>query len=193
MMETGTHLTATSLRRRTLVGASLFLLSCLGGCVTVDGTLKADGSGRLEMTYQLEPKTTEEAEKKRFSSAHVKVESLVLLDDKTGKAVVTFDDVTKLSTAEQFKAVEITRTHEGADERLSIKITNPKPVITKADGRPGPKFTITLPGTVREANHSAKVEESRVIWTFTLAEWVKPPVTELSVRYSPTAKARDTK
>src|SRR5579884_4033825 len=85
------------------------LLLCLlvAGCVTVDATLKADGSGTITYTYNREKNTTVAAEKARFASPHLTIESLTL-GEKTVTLKAKFDDVTKLDTAEGFKLATIT-------------------------------------------------------------------------------------
>ena len=61
------------LARQMLLVASLVALSA---CVTVEGTLKADGSGTLQITYPVIPTTTERLERRRLSSPHVTLDSL---------------------------------------------------------------------------------------------------------------------
>ena len=172
--------------RSAVLEASLLasILVCLAGCVTVDATLKADGSGKLQMTYPLSPTGTENLEKRRFTSPHVTVESLKFQADRTAVVSVTFDDATQLSSAEGFSNVTVTRGREGDDEHLTLKLTNAKPVALDDDGRPGPKITLTLPGKVHEANRDAKIEEDRVTWSFSFAAWAKQASIDLTVRYA---------
>jgi hypothetical protein len=169
-----------SVRRASLLAS---MVTCLAGCV-VDATLKADGSGKLEMTYPLQATSTEALEKRRFTSDHVKVESLKINTDQTAVLNATFDDATKLSTAEGFKTVSVTRTREGSEERLTVKITNPVHAVVKDEGKPGMKISLALPGKVLETNHNGTIAEDRVTWSFTLAEWVKDEVVEMTVRYA---------
>ena len=144
----------------------------LAGCVTVDAVLSPDGSATVDMTYQLPPDVQEAQEKARHTSAHVAVESLKFSADRetvTLKAKV--DDVTKLSTAEGFKDVTVTRSREGADERLTI--------------------TITFPGAVKDANRGGTVRNNKVTWSFTLPEFVKEKSVELTARYAAPAEQKD--
>src|SRR5438093_947483 len=100
------------------------LLACLAGCFTVDGTLKADGSGTLEMTYQVPRNATEAGERRRFASPHVTLDSLTIKDG-TAVAKLHVDEVSGLQTAEMFQNVTISRAHEDNDQRLTITIKNP--------------------------------------------------------------------
>ena len=159
------------------------LLACLAGCFTVDGTLKPDGSGTLELTYQVPANATEAGERQRFVSPHVTLDSLTI---KGGSAVAKLhvDDVSRLQTAEMFHTVTVSRAHQDDDMRLTITIKNPNPREIKDEGKPGPKIIIRLPGKVREANHQAQVADDRVTWSFSLAEYMKSPSVDLTVRYA---------
>lgn len=163
---------------------------CLAGCV-VDATLKADGSGKLELAYPIQPNTTEALEKRRFTSDHVTVESLKFNADQSAVVKVSFDDATKLSTVEGLKTVNVARTREGAEEHLTVKVTNLAHGVVKDEGKPGVKITLTLPGKVLEANRNATIAEDRVTWDFSFAEWVRDPVVEMTARYAapPSGKA----
>src|SRR5437867_7937468 len=176
------------------LSARVLLLACvaLAGCVTVDAVLSPDGSATVDMTYQLPPDVQEAQEKARHTSAHVAVESLKFSADRetvTLKAKV--DDVTKLSTAEGFKDVTVTRSREGADERLTITITNRRTIVMKGEGQPGPTLTITFPGAVKDANRGGTVRNNKVTWSFTLPEFVKEKSVELTARYAAPAEQKD--
>jgi len=171
---------------------AIVLLTLLAGCVTVDAVLKADGSGTLEMVYRTPPNTTEAMEKRRFSSGHVKVESLTLKPDGMSTLKVSVDDATKLSTAPGLRDVEATRAKDGDGEKLTVKLNNPNSIDIKDDTKPGPTFTITFPGKVLEANHNAKVSGERVTWTFGLREYLKARSTELVARYVVPAAGAET-
>lgn len=163
----------------------------LVGCLTLDSTLAPDGSGTLDMTYRTRPYANAAAEKRLYSSEHVIVDSLSFTDASTAVLKAHFDDVTKLSTAEGFNDVTITRTRDGDDERLAIHIVNPEPIPIPDKGQPGPKITLHLPGPVREANNDAKVAGDTVTWSFTLTQWAQAKTTDLTVRYgSPAPKAK---
>jgi len=164
------------------------LVACVLGCLTVDATLKADGSGSFEMTYKTPPNTTVDLEKRRFASEHVTVDSLTLTTSTSANLKVHFDDVTKLSSAEALKNVTVTRVRDGDDWRLTITIVNPLPAVVP-DDQPGPKITLHLPGTVREANRDAKVAGDAVTWSFRFAEWIKEKSISLTVRHAATGDA----
>jgi hypothetical protein len=162
---------------------ALAVMLC-AGCVTVDGTLKADGSGTLEVTYRIPPNTTEAAERARFTSPHVTVKSITMQPDRA-TVKVAFDDVTKLATAEGFKALDVTRTRTGDEEALRVIVTNRTPVPQVRDeGRAGPHITLQLPGKVIEANRQAEVSGERVVWRISFADYVRNPTTDLVVRYA---------
>ena len=166
------------------VGLLAAVVVCLAGC-DIDGTLKADGSGKVEMTYLTQPNTTEVLERRRFTSDHVTVDSIKLNADRTATVRAGFDDVTRLSTAEGFKTVSVTRTREGGNERLTVKVTNKLHGAVKEDSsKPGTKISLALPGNVLEANRAATIAENRVTWSFTFAEWLKDEIVELTVRYA---------
>lgn len=172
-------------RRRALEASVLApLVVCLLGCLTIDATLKPDGSGSFEMTYRTPPNTTAEAEKRRFSSPHVVIDSLSLVDSSSAALKAHFDDATKVNTAEGFKNVTVTRGREGDDEKLTVTIVNPIPAEVPDQGQPGPKITLHLPGAVREANHDAKVSGDTVTWSFSFSQWMREKSTTLTVRYA---------
>src|SRR5579885_2528288 len=144
------------------------LLLCLllaAGCVTVDATLKADGSGTITYTYGREANTTVASEKARFASPHLTIESLTL-GEKTVTLEAKFDDVTKLDTAEGFT------------------LANPKPITGQVPNVPDLSFSVTLPGKVIAATPTATIAGTRVTWTIKAADYAHAPKTELSVRYA---------
>jgi hypothetical protein len=165
-----------------------FLLLCLllaAGCVTVDATLKADGSGTITYTYARDKNATEAGEKARFASPHLTIESLTL-GDKTATLKAKFDDVTKLDTAEAFNRATVTRTHKDGEDVLAVTLANPKPIADPklASGVPDLVFSVTLPGKVIEATPAATVAGNRVTWKIKAADYARAPKTELSVRYA---------
>src|SRR5579883_2978059 len=144
------------------------LLLCLllaAGCVTVDATLKADGSGTITYTYGREANTTVASEKARFASPHLTIESLTL-GEKTVTLEAKFDDVTKLDTAE------------------GVTLATPKPITGQVPNVPDLSFSVTLPGKVIAATPTATIAGTRVTWTIKAADYAHAPKTELSVRYA---------
>jgi hypothetical protein len=171
----------------TLVVAAL---AALAGCVTVDSTLKADGSGTLTMKYALPKDATEASEKARFTSDAVTLESLDLAEDhKSGTVKVKFGDVTKLSTAKGFKDLTVTRTEADGTESLAIKIANPdklppeKAADLKKLSIPPMKITIALPGKALEAGDHGTTKDATVTWTIPVAEFAAHDSIDLSVKY----------
>ena len=162
----------------------------LSGCLTVESTLKQDGSGSIEMTYPLPPGATPTTEKKRFSSSNVTVESVTPVRANQVQLKATFDDATKLSTAKGFKDVKVTRTREGNEETLLIAITKPTPMKLKDSGQSAAVFKITLPGKVLEANRDATVSGNMVTWQIAFAKYAGEPETDLKVRYAAAAETK---
>lgn len=158
----------------------------LAGCVTVESTLRSDGSATLEMRYTTQPDATEFLERRRFTSPHVTVDSVKIYEDQTTVLRASVDDATKLSTAEGFALVEVTRAPEGDDERLTITLAGPKPTDVKPDSAPWLTIAVTLPGPVHDANRHAAITGSRVAWTISKGDYRSQAPTTFSVRYTPT-------
>jgi hypothetical protein len=167
------------------------LVVAVSGCFTVAGTLQKDGSGKLTLTYVPPLNSTVSSETKRFTSPHVTVET-IRIEPKGAVADLRFDDVTKLSTAQGLANVTVTRTRQGTEELLKVLIRN----AFKANEREligrharehpeaeGPRFELTLPGPVVEANRGATKTENRVVWKIPLAEYARTDVLDLDVKY----------
>ena len=161
----------------------LLLASALAGCFTVDATLRADGSGTIELGYipQVDQPTID-GETTRFTSPHVTVLS-VTARDPGAFLKATFDDATKLSTAEGFKNVTVRRRAKKGHEQLTIVIRNPKPKPFKDEGQTWPRVTLTLPGHVLAASRGGRRLDRQVSWNVPLTEYVERPSTTLWVRY----------
>ena len=168
-------------RLRPLAVAALCVVAA-AGCVTVDGTLKADGSGTLELTYGVMPHADEATEKYRFTKAGVKLESFKLADY-TATAKVSFDDTAKLPKIDVLHLTGLERRRDGDVERVTIRIGNPESHDFNDQGKPGPHIRITLPGPIVEANRSATVDGNTVAWRFGLGEFLKERVVELTASY----------
>jgi hypothetical protein len=175
--------------RRVLLAALACGLPALFACVTVEGTLGADGAGTVVMEYPVSPNTTERLERRRFTSSHITIDSFEIRPDRKARVKLSLADAAKLSTAEMFRGVTVTRMRTGEEERLTIRVVNPVSKQIEDDGRPGPKISLTLPGKVLEANRGARFEENRVTWQFSLADYVKDKTTELTARYTVPADA----
>jgi hypothetical protein len=155
----------------------------VAGCFTVDASLNADGSGRMELHYIPGEHATVDSETARFTSPHVTVHSLK--PEEVGAVLdATFDDVTKLSTAEGFRLVTVRRKRKPGQEQLRIVIRNPKPKPFKDDGKHRPHITLTLPGRVLGANRDARVAGNRVVWDLPLGDFVERPSVALGVAYA---------
>src|SRR5438094_10623482 len=110
-------------RRARLSASALAALTMfLAGCFTVEGTLDANGSGSLELTYYLWPRrhVTVRGETERFSSEHVTVESLSSIEMTQVVPRVRFDVVTRISTAEAFRGYAASRELKVGRELLHI-------------------------------------------------------------------------
>jgi len=177
---------------RGLVWSALFVLSTgwLAGCFTADATLEPDGAGTIELTYPLMPNAQIEKEKARFSSPHVTLVSYTPKPDHTATVSVKFDDATKLSTADGFKQVDVTRSREGDAERLRLLVRNPNVnPVAKDEGKDGPRVTLRLPGKVLEANRKGELAGDRVTWHVPLVEYLRTPALELTVSWVAVAPA----
>jgi hypothetical protein len=164
--------------------AALALLAALAaGCFTVDGVLRANGSGTVDLTYVPAKHATIDSETARFTSAHVRVRSV---EPVPGGARVRaeFDDVTKLSTAEGFRIVTVVRRRRGRREALKLVIRNPEPKPFTDHGEPWPRIALTLPGRVVAATPRADISGDRVAWRLPIAEYVSRPRTAVSVRWT---------
>jgi hypothetical protein len=163
--------------------ALVFVL--LTGCLTVESTLRSDGSATLTLTYRSRGDTTEYLERRRYSSPYVHVESVKIYEDQRTVLRATVDDVTRLSTAEGFRSVIVSRTRDGDDQRLVIRLLGVEGLPANADARPVLRLGITLPGPVRDANHSAVVSGDHVAWVVSVRDYADAPEVMLTVRWRP--------
>ena len=166
------------LRLAALAGVAVLL----AGCFTVDGLLRADGSGTVDLTYVPGKHATIDSETARFTSPHVKVLSV---EPHPGGARVRaeFDDVTRLSTAQGFAMVTVVRRRRGDREALKVVIRNPEPKPFQDKGEPWPRIALTLPGRVLAATPPAEIAGTRVAWKLPIAQYVSRPRTTVSVRW----------
>jgi hypothetical protein len=162
-------------------------LVLLTGCLTVDSTMKADGSGTMEFTYPPPAGATKASETKRFTSEAVSVESAeVSPDGKKSTLKLKFTDATKLSTVEPLKDVKVTRTKQDGTEKVSIVI-KPVKVLQLKPGQlkdePPLSIKVTMPGKITEANAKGTTEGATVTWKVPLADFVSAESTELALTY----------
>lgn len=165
------------------LAACILALLPLAGCVTVEATLRPDGSGVLEMTYRASPDTTEFWERRQYASAHVHVDTMKIYESQRAVLRATVDDVTQLGTAPGFRLVDVRRERDGDDERLAIRLRNPRPEAAPEEHAPWLRIGLTVPGRIRSASHDGVVAGDHVAWTVTRAEYTREPVTELAVRW----------
>ena len=158
-------------------------LALLAGCVTVDGVLKADGSGTVDVSYKAPKNSTESIEKRRFSSSQVKLDSFALKPDGMVAAKLSFDDPAKLSSVDLFRNATIKRTRSGEEEKLTVTLTNPTTGNAKEEGKPGPKISVTFPGKVLEAGRNGVIDGSKVTWSISLVDYFNEKSIELMARY----------
>jgi len=155
---------------------------CSVGCITVDGTLEADGSANVSLSYTVPPGTTEVSQRYVLTAPGVTIQSLTVAPDHVVSVRLHLDDPSALSKTNLFKDVKISRRTEGANGVLAIEITTiNKPVDNKK--LPGPQITITLPGKVLEASEHGAVDGARVHWGFTLADFLARKTWNLWTRY----------
>jgi hypothetical protein len=168
------------------------VLPLLAGCIVVSARLAPDGSGTMTMRYRVAYDATEFLEKRRFTSPHVRVESVKITESLDTVVTLAFDDVARLPTAPAFRDVRVVREREGDGERLTVIVPRvtaiaPAGATPRRPGAPGPQITWYLPGRVRTANRDAVVSGDRVTWSFSLDDYLAEPSIDLSVRYDTAA------
>jgi hypothetical protein len=185
----GSHITAARPRRPgrpsgiTLLGLLVLVGLGAAGCFEVEATLDAHGAGTIDLAYIPEVRhATLDSEKVRFSSAHVTVHS-VAPREVGARITASFDDVTKLATAEGFRRVGVARMRRGGEERIRIVIRNPSPKEIDDIEQPGPRIAVTLPGRVIRANRRARIESNRVVWQIPIDEYAREAALSLTARY----------
>ncbi len=160
------------------------LAVCLAGCLTADGTLESDGTGKLVLGYQAPPGATEESQRALLNAPGITIEALTIGRDRMTAATLKVDDLAAIGKAPFFKGTTVTRSAQGDAAVLTIKVEHPKREVPDKV-RPGPTIRLTLPGQVIEANEKAKVDGTHVEWAFALADWWDRAMWELTVRYRP--------
>jgi hypothetical protein len=152
------------------------------GCLTADGTLEADGSATLSLSYGVPPGTTDASQRSALQAPGVTIESLSVSPDHAVSARLRLADPSALAKTAFFKDVKVSRRTEDKVGVLSIEITAPD---RKVDDKKlhGPKIGITLPGKVLEANEHAVVDGAHVQWNFQLADFLARKTWNLMARY----------
>lgn len=162
------------------------LATCLGGCLTADGTLEKDGTGTLALSFQAPERFNEEGVRGLLAAPGVTVASLAVAADRAVSAKLKVADVAAISKMPLLKNVTVTDVAEGDARVLTIKTTNPDKT-EKDKTKPGPKIRLTLPGKVLEASAPGKTDGNKVEWSFTLAEWFEQKTQTLRARYQAAA------
>jgi hypothetical protein len=160
------------------------LVSWIAGCITIDGTLRADGTGTMSLSYVAPPGSSEASQRGLLQATGITIQSLTLGDDRKLSATLAVDNVAAIGKTALFRNVTVTTTAAGDDQLLTIKMVH-QPKTSQDKTLPGPKIGITLPGKVVEANENATVNGSHVEWSLPLADWVSRQTMELTARYHP--------
>lgn len=171
--------------------ALAMLVACAAGCITVDGTLRADGTGTLSLSYTAPPGSTETSLRGLLTAPGITIQSLTLGADRKFSAAIAVDDLAAIGKTPLFRAVTVTRAAQGDDQVLTIKMVN-QPKTLRDKTIPGPKIGITFPGKVLDANENATVDGAHVQWSFTLADWLSRGTWELTARYHPAPTGAET-
>jgi hypothetical protein len=176
---------------RDVVSASILavLVSWIAGCITIDGTLRADGTGTMSLSYVAPPGSSETSQRELLQATGITIQSLTLGDDRKVSATLAVNNLAAISKTALFRNVTVATSPEGDDQVLTIKVAGQHKTL-KDKTIPGPKIGITLPGPVVEANENATVSGSHVEWNIQLADWLSRASWELTARYRPT-KAGD--
>lgn len=164
------------------------LVAAISGCL-YELTLDEKGGGTMTAQFQVS-KPDLPTIKGRMGSSAVKVTSaeLVTKDGRSeGVFKLQFGDVTKLSTAEQFRGVQITRV-EGAKGTtvLTAKIRHEKPLhlpdaVVDRFGKEV-KVIVNLPGDVVESNGKASGGKT-VTWSWGIREFFDAPEVVMTATY----------
>lgn len=165
------------------------LVVAISGCL-VESALDAKGGGVLTLTHPVGKKEDMAPFQKRLESPAVKVTSAEFVDQgekSQGVFKLQFDDVTKLSTAQFFSDLTVTRA-DGAKKGttlLTAKIVHkvPQKMPDKAAEFFGKqvKIAVTLPGAVVESN--GKVSGNTVTWTWGVSEFNDMPEVVMTATY----------
>ena len=181
---TRSRFSAPSVLRGFAALVSLVVAMCASGCITVDGTLAGDGSGKVVVGYAVPPGATEASQRLLLASQGITVESLTIGVDRMLSATLSFADLAAVGTIPVFTNTTVRQTAEGDDRVLTI-VVNKLPKMPAGETAAGPRIRLTLPGDVVEANANAVVEGEHVEWRFSLADWTARPAWELRARYRP--------
>ena len=154
----------------------------LAGCADVDFTLNEDGSGTFNVRFNA---PNAQPDVRQLVSPHVKVRTIA----RSGVSVSvdgTFDDVTKLPTAQAMRGFTIVRRQLRQDERIRVVFLNRR--IERIPPSQRGVWTLTLavnlPGRVRFANRAGERAGNRVVWRLPFTDFREKRVVKLSMRYA---------
>ncbi len=158
-----------------------FLSLLLSGCFQVHAKLNKLGGALIAINYPLPKNSTLEKEKKKFKSPATSVKSAKLSGKRVQISLAT-KDITKISAAQAFKRVSVTRSKlEEGRQRLTVSITNTKPLQVKRNDLGVIK--LTLPGQVLDTTATREVS-SQVVWKIPIVDYFGKPKLEMSVTYA---------
>jgi len=170
------------------------LIATISGCL-YEMTLDDKGGGVITARYRIAKRDFSEARSK-MQSASVKLVSSEIVgqgDTSEGVFKMSFDDVTKLSTAPHFNTVSVTRADgkEGT-KVLTAKVRHDRPITIPENmldrfGREV-KVVVTFPGEVSESNGTIS-DGKTVTWTWGLNQFYEAKELLLTATYQSAAAA----
>ena len=169
----------------------LIVLAVIGGCFTIDGTLKADGSGTLEIKLDPIVPTSERNERKLFTGPDTTLDEIEIGELRTGlgghkvpkwvRARLSFKDVTKLNRVKRLQGYKIALADAGeGKKRFSITVSRQKSAGGFTHEEPV-TIRLTFPGEIVES--SGRVEGKTVVWTYPAGEFFAKAKLELTATY----------
>lgn len=176
---------ARSVLRLRLASVVVLLALQLSGCLTVDGVLNADGTGKMTLTYTAMEGADEAMERERLTAQGATIDSLKIAPDRKVTAVLRVSDLTAIGKLALLKGTTVTTGTDGDAKTLTIANVVKTVPHKPGEAVPGPSIRLTLPGTALDATESGVVDGSTVKWAFKLRQWQERPEWKLTVRYRP--------
>src|SRR5262249_60112137 len=105
--------TSAARRSRVILGEVLsasilaVLFSWIAGCITIDGTLRADGSGTMSLSYVAPPGSSETSQRDLLKATGITIKSLTLGDDRKVSATLDVDSLAPISKTALFRNVTL--------------------------------------------------------------------------------------
>ncbi len=179
------------LTRRAYAAVMVSSLLVLGGCLDVDSKLNADGSGKMTVSYTVQP-TAMGTERSKLEGPHVKVTSS---EHKGSRGVfeLTFDDATKINTSKFFRNVTVKiEDAEGGNKTVTTTIVNDKPqkLNDEVTAKVGKEVHIAVefPGDVVTSNASFTSGKTAK-WVYATSDFTSRPDVILKATYKNPAAA----